>query len=235
MHTQKLFSFLLPITTTFAQTTLIPTSCFASQSSLEQYFNYAYPWGNTHNGAALMLKNQSVINPPGTLTLISEYTGPQASDSTLHYNSGTVYAKQQFPLVAGGGYDFSASFIAPVAKGTWPAFWLTATKGWPPEIDMAEWKGDGKISFNTFNTSSDVAADDVNYASPTSAHGIKCEIRDVNGEDASAAFYMDGKLQTTQFGAGYIGQSMWLIIDSQMEGSSGSPGPTTSKFLLTQV
>lgn len=222
------FAVLLATTSALAQKTLIPTSCFNSQSTLEQYFSNAYPWGDTHNGAALMLQNETSINPSGTLTLTSQYTGPQASNSALRYNSGTVYAKQQFPFVAGGGYDFSASFIAPVAKGTWPAFWLTSTAGWPPEIDIAEWKGDGKISFNTFNTSSSVAAHDVNYPNPTQSHSVKCEIRDANGKDVEAKFFMDGQEITTQYGAGYIGKSMWLIIDYQMEGSSGSPGPTTS-------
>lgn len=75
---------------------------------------------------------------------------------------------------------------------------------------MAEWKGSGKISFNTFNTSSEVAALDVDYPSPDQFHKIKCEIRDINGRDASIKFYMDDKLVTTQVGGDYIGQPMYL-------------------------
>ena len=47
----------------------------------------------------------------------------------IHYLSGTIYAAQTFAVEKGGGYDISANFIAPTAKGTWPAFWLTATTG----------------------------------------------------------------------------------------------------------
>lgn len=39
-------------------------------------------------------------------------------------------------------------------------------------------------------------------------------------------FFLDDVEQTTQYGAGYTGAGFWLIINLQMEGSSGSPGPT---------
>lgn len=75
---------------------------------------------------------------------------------------------------------------------------------------MAEWKGSGKISFNTFNTSSVVAAKDVTYSSPGNFHAIKTELRDLNGKDVEAKFYLDGVLVTTQVGKGFVGQAMYL-------------------------
>lgn len=81
----------------------------------------------------------------------------------IHYLSGTIHANQTLTVQPGGGYDISADVKAPVAKGTWPALWLTAVKGWPPEIDIAEWKGNGKISFNTFNASNEVASQNIDY------------------------------------------------------------------------
>lgn len=61
----------------------------------------------------------------------------------IHYFSGTVFAKQQ--VVVDGttvtGFDVQGEFISPTAVGTWPAFWLTAVNGWPPEADIGEWKG----------------------------------------------------------------------------------------------
>lgn len=63
----------------------------------------------------------------------------------IHYLAGAIHAKEHFNVSRGGGYDFSGEFKATTTKGTWPAFWLTAVDGWPPEIDMAEWKGSGKI------------------------------------------------------------------------------------------
>jgi hypothetical protein len=218
-------------------TTLIPNSVFTSTSSLESYFDYNYPWGDTHNGAALMEKSQVTIIDNAYLQLESVYTGPQSSDSSLSYNSGTVYAKQTFTVEAGGGLDFQANFVAPVSAGCWPAFWLTGVDSWPPEIDLAEWKGDGLVSFNTFNTSSVVAAKDVTYTTPTTAwHTILAELRaDSDGTTVKTNFYMNGNLVTTQWGAGMVGAPFYLIIDYQMLGSSGSSGPTTTTYFDVQT
>jgi len=213
--------------------TVIPSSCFNSQADFSASFNDLYPWGTDHNGAARM--NTSYISiSDDTLTLTAQpvsgqppaYSGGQTI--AINYFSGTVNAKDNFTVAPGGGYDFTGDFQAPVARGTWPAFWLTGVDNWPPEIDMAEWKGSGDISFNTFNTSSQVVALNVDYPDPGSFHTIKGEVRDENGEDVSINFYLDGSLVTTQYGKGFVGQPMYLIIDLQMEGSSGSPGPTTN-------
>jgi galactan endo-beta-1,3-galactanase len=196
--------------------TMIPSNCFNSQSNFDIDFSYNYPWGTDHNGAARMNPSQATLNN-GVLTLTAKPVSGQPDAShggksiKIHYLSGAVYAKEHFNVSAIGGYDFSASVQAPVAKGTWPAFWLTAVQGWPPEIDMAEWKGSGKISFNTFNTSSEVRALDVNYPNPGNWHDIKAELRaENNGRDVAAKFYLDGKLVTTQYGNGFVGKPMWL-------------------------
>ncbi|KAK3322611.1 concanavalin A-like lectin/glucanase domain-containing protein [Apodospora peruviana] len=215
-----------------AKTIIIPSTSFNSQADFDAEWGYNYPWGTDHNGAARMAKSQVQLEPNATLTLTAKKaSGEKAATHggkqiPIKYLSGTVYAKEYFTVTKGGGYDFAAELRATVTKGTWPAFWLTGVKGWPPEIDMAEWKGSGKISFNTFNTSSQVRARDVAYPSPNEFHSILCEVRDAgNGRDVSARFTMDGKVIETQYGKGFIGQSMYLIIDLQMEGSSGSPGP----------
>lgn len=212
------------------ESTLIPTSCFDSSSSLTEYFDYGYPWGDTHNGAAIMKESQVTVEA-GTLTLNATYTG----ESDYKYDSGTVFAKQQFTVEKSGGLDFSADFLAPVETGTWPAFWLNGVNSWPPEIDIAEWKGTGDISFNTFNASDEVAAMDVDYPSPSDFHTVLAELRDENGSDVSINFHLDGSLVTTQYAGGLVGQPLNLIIDLQMEGSSGSPGPKGSKLTLVSV
>lgn len=102
----------------------------------------------------------------------------------IHYLAGAIHAKEHFNVSRGGGYDFSGEFKATTTKGTWPAFWLTAVDGWPPEIDMAEWKGSSDWqSFNTFNTSSVLSWKDVTYPTPDQFHSIKCEVRDINQKE----------------------------------------------------
>jgi beta-glucanase (GH16 family) len=214
-------SFILPLafSTVLCQkqptSTVIPTSCFNSQAAFSASFNDLYPWGTDHNGAARMNAAYiKVSNSVLTLTAQPVSGQPPASSGgktiAINYLSGTVYAKDHFTVAAGGGYDFIGDFQAPVAKGTWPAFWLTAVNGWPPEIDLAEWKGSGLISFNTFNTSSQVASLNVNYPTPGSFHTIKAEVRDENGKDVSIQYYLNGALVTTQYGKGFVGAPMYL-------------------------
>ncbi len=152
----------------------------------------------------------------GTLTLTAKRVDGEKPAShggkqiPIRYLSSAVHAKEHFNVSRGEGYDFSGEFRAPTTKGTWPVFWLTAVEGWPPEVDMAEWKGSGKISFNKFNTSSQVRARDVAYPDPGGFHKILCEVRDQNGRDVSVWFSMDGKVVETQYGKGYVGKPLYL-------------------------
>jgi beta-glucanase (GH16 family) len=208
----------LPYHPALAKHIMIPTTSFTSQSAFDTDWNHNYPWGTDHNGAARMTPAQVGLDPSsGTLTLTARRVNGEKPAShggkqiPIHYLSGAVHAKEHFNVSRGGGYDFSAEFKATTARGTWPAFWLTGVKGWPPEIDMAEWKGSGKISFNTFNTSSQVRARDVEYPNPGEFHAIRCEVRDAgNGRDVSVRFFMDGRLVETQYGRGFVGQAMYL-------------------------
>lgn len=198
-----------------ASKVVIPETCLDSQADFDQYFGVNYPWGTDHNGAARMDKSQ-VDLANGTLRHTARKVSGQKDAShggksiKIHYLSGTTYAKEHFAVAKGGGFDFGGEFRATVARGTWPAFWLTAVDGWPPEVDMAEWKGSGKISFNTFNTSSQVAALDVRYPDPGAFHKIRCEVRDENGRDLAIKFFLDDQLVTTQVGKGFLGKAMYL-------------------------
>ncbi|OBT79828.1 hypothetical protein VF21_01550 [Pseudogymnoascus sp. 05NY08] len=207
----------------------IPSTSFDSQSTFNTYWSYNYPWGTDHNGAARMASSQVSVGG-GQVTLTAAPTTDQAPTSdglAIHYLSGTIYAKEYFTVAANGGYDFTGDFLASTAKGTWPAFWLTGANSWPPEIDLAEWKGSGKISFNSLGINNQWITKDVTYNS-ASWHTLKMEVRDLNGVDVQTKFYMDGALQATQTGNAMVGKPFWLIMDYQMEGSSGSPGPTSS-------
>ena len=123
---------------------MIPSNCFSSQAAFDTDFSHNYPWGTTHNGAARM--DSAHVSVAGNqLSLTAEYVTGQ-SDATfsnkpleIDYLSGTVHAKETFTVAKTGGYDFSAQVKAPVAKGTWPAFWLTAVQGWPPEVIYSIW------------------------------------------------------------------------------------------------
>lgn len=216
----------------FAQSgkVLIPVTSFDSKEEFDKYWGPLYPWGSDHNGSARMRDSQVRLEN-GTVTITAQRVNgePQATHGgkklDIRYLSGAIHALEHYAVQAGGGIDYIADLKVKAYKGSWPAFWATYTEGWPPEIDMAEWKGTGKISFNTFNTSSQVSALDVAYPDPDEFHSFKCETRDINGRDVSVKFYMDDNVVAEQVGRDYVGKTMYLIINLQMEGSSGSPGP----------
>ncbi|KAJ1713099.1 glycoside hydrolase [Aspergillus flavus] len=228
---------LLSLASLAAAKNLIPTTCFDSYTSLEEYFSYLYPWGSDHNGSARMVGNSTdhdyISVESGTLTLVAKPTSGQPATSggqEINYLSGAVHSKNTFTVEAGSGFDIEADFQATTDKGTWPAFWLNSAATWPPEIDMAEWKGTGQLTFNVFNTSSEVMNHNTDYPSPSDFHKVKTQIRAENDADIMVKYFLDDVEVTTQYGADYVGKPLYLIINLQMEGSSGSPGPSTDTY-----
>ena len=148
----------------------------------------------------------------GQLTLTADYVTGQAPTSSgiaIQYLSGTIYAKQTYTVAVGGGYSFTGQFLAPTVRGTWPAFWLTGANGWPPEIDLAEWKGNGDISFNSYGMDKVWITKNVPYSS-SSFQTLTMTVLDLNGVDVQTKFYMNGVLQSTQTGKSMVGQPFWL-------------------------
>ncbi|KIY45309.1 endo-beta-1,3-galactanase [Fistulina hepatica ATCC 64428] len=230
-------------TTVRADTTVIPSSSFEDVSTFEQYWSYLYPWGTDHNGSARMNKTQ-VIVASSTLSLIATPTSNASPPSStadpyyaIHYKSGTVYAKDYVTVTADNSYTVYGEFSSPTEVGTWPAFWLTAVESWPPEADIGEWKGTANNWYNTFNTSSEVASTLVAWPTDLSFHSLQAVLSaESNDEDVRIDFYMDGELKATQYGEGFVGAALYLIIDLQMEGSSGTPGPTgTTTYKIRNV
>ncbi|KAF7300683.1 Acid phosphatase [Mycena chlorophos] len=231
-----------------AATTVIPLSSFDNYTIFEEYWAYLYPWGSDHNGSARMVGNSTnhahIALASSTLSLIATPTSgavPPTSTANpnpaIHYASGTVYAKEQITVTSTNSYTLQGEFSAPTAVGTWPAFWLTAVNSWPPETDIGEWKGTANTWFNTFNTSSIVQSTIVPWPTDLSFHSLQAILTaESNNEDVKIEFFMDGALKSTQYGEGFVGKPLWLIVDLQMEGSSGSPGPTgTTTYKIRDV
>lgn len=212
-----------------------------SYSTLESEWKYLYPWGSDHNGTARMYGSSTDHNhisvSDGVLTLkasrIDWDEGNSSSDPHLpiRYHSGAIHAKDQilvndqFP-----DYEVRGEFQAPSSPGTWPAFWLTGVNSWPPESDILEFKGDSTNWFNTFRTSSDVSTTKVGVSSPGSWHEYRAWITKVSATDVDIHYYIDGVWKAVHQARGFVGKPMWIIINLQMEGSSGGSGPGGDTF-----
>lgn len=220
--------------------TVLDNSSFASYPAFEAAWNYLYPWGSDHNGTARMYGSTSDHNHiylnTGTLTLkaarINWNEGNSSSDPYLpiHYHSGAVHAKtqvlvnDQFP-----DWEVKGDFQAPSAGGSWPAFWLTGVNSWPPESDILEFKGNTTNWQNTFRTWQDVSSILTNVSAPGNWHNYRVWITKVSAADVNIHYYIDGNW-TGMHVANFVDKPMYIIINLQMEGSSGGSGPTTDTY-----
>lgn len=227
--------------TTEAFETVI-SNTFTNYATFEQYWNYLYPWGSDHNGTARMYAsstdhNHVYLDASGVLTIkatrINWDEGNSSADPYLpiRYHSGAINAKfhilvnDQFP-----NYEVRGEFQAPSVLGSWPAFWLTGVDSWPPESDIMEFKGNSNNWQNTFRTSSDVSSIITNVSSPGNWHTYRIWMQKSTATDVIIHYYIDG-VWKGQHTANFVGKPMYIIINMQMEGSSGSPGPTADTYL----
>ncbi|TFY74671.1 hypothetical protein EWM64_g9342 [Hericium alpestre] len=178
-----------------SQTTVIPQSSFDSYTSLEQYWAYLYPWGSDHNGSARMQGNSSDHDH---ISVAHGVLTLKATPTTTPQPPSTAAPNPAIHYISGTIY----------AKQT-----VTV--------------GTQQIWFNTFNTSSAVKSTIVAWPNDGQFHSASARLSTIPGSatDVRIGYYLDGALKATHVGAGYVGKALWLIIDLQMEGSSGTPGP----------
>lgn len=207
--------------------TLIAPSSFDTTKNFKKQWGNYYPWGRDHNGTARMYSS-NIILQDGVLELkaelMSKDVGKSSSDPHLPiaYRSGAVHAKapitvtKEFPI-----YEVSGEFKAPIAPGTWPAFWMTGVEGWPPETDILEFKGDAYNWQNTFITPQNVTTIKKEISdAPQQWHQYKIRLQWMDETHTSITYYIDDVQQGVHY-TNFSNKPMWLIINLQMEGSSG--------------
>jgi hypothetical protein len=226
---------------------VIDGSSFSNYTSFEAKWNYLYPWGSDHNGSARMIAGKNdhayVSLKRKVLRIKAGYITTDAGISNknphlkIKYYSGAIHAKHQVVVSdAWPQYEVSGYFKAPVEKGTWPAFWLTGTAGWPPESDILEFKGDDVNWHNTFITPTNVNTTKITIKdAATSWHHYKAILKKVNETEVDISYYVDNKLSSVHRG-NFMNKPLWIIINLQMEGSSGGPGPVTeSNYYIKDI
>jgi|GEM_PF-619171 len=215
--------------------TLVDGSSFNSISAFQNAWNYNYPWGTDHNGTARMNQTNVTVSG-GVLTLTSsltnsyEGTSSKPPYSTIRYNSGTFYLKQQITISSNYPlWDISGQFKVPTQTGTWPALWFTGVNSWPPESDIMEFKGTSGCSQNTYNGSWQAKVTTVSTAG-SAWHTYRVVACLENSTNVDFHYYIDGVMESEQTTTTFVGSPCWLIIDYQMEGSSGTPGPAYTTY-----
>jgi galactan endo-beta-1,3-galactanase len=219
--------------------TILDSNSFTDYASFEKNWNYLYPWGSDHNGTARMyagpkdhdyvsLQKERVLCLRARRVLLDEGNSDKDPFLKINYRSGAVHAKHQVIVSdACPVYEVSGYFKAPVNRGTWPAFWLTAVHGWPPESDILEFKGDSLNWQNTFIKPMQATTQKV--AIPDAAvqwHHYKAVLKKISRRDIEIAYYVDHQLTAVHRG-NFMNKPMWIILNLQMEGSAIGAGPIT--------
>jgi len=211
--------------------TVTDSISFENDKLFKQQWNNFYPWGTDHNGSARMYKSHIILKDNVLqlkATKVKKAEGKSKLDPHLDikYHSGAVHAKHQvtvsneYPI-----YKISGEFKAPIAPGTWPAFWLTAVNGWPPETDILEFKGDATNWQNTFITPQNCTT--IKTTLPDALqqwHTYTAILKRIDDEYTSITYYIDYEKKGEHY-ANFTNKPLWLIINLQMEGSSGDNGP----------
>lgn len=217
---------------------LIDSTTFSSKTTFEKAWNYYYPWGREHNGSAKMFGyDENIHLSDGILTITANKINEDEGSSShypylkFNYHSGAIHAKKtilindQFPY-----YEVKGKFKVPTVKGSWPAFWLTAVHNWPPESDIMEFKGDSINWQNTFRTPKDVSTIKTGVKEAACWHEYKAILEKMSDTLVTINYYFDGQWKG-EHSANFVDAPMWLIINMQMEGSSGDPGPLSDMIM----
>lgn len=225
----------------------IDSSSFSSVSNLTKYWDMLYPWGADHNGSARMYADNVSLLGNNTLKIsalrVPQTEGKSGADPhlTIAYHSGAIHAKQKIELTDQEPYwVISGDFQVPTMVGSWPAFWITGADSWPPEIDMMEFKGSNTCWQNTVNgtdwqhTSWQTTPTVVSNAGEW--HNYKMIIYRTSSTTNAEDLFIDGTKEATHI-ADFMNKPFWLIINMQMEGSSGSfgSGPQSAQMRVRNV
>jgi galactan endo-beta-1,3-galactanase len=218
------------------QETVINCDSFASPEHFASNWNIGYPWSrypNEHNGTARMTE-ECVKVADGELTLVAKWLGWEEGKSghdpylPIRYHSGAIHAKTKFCInTVWPKWELKGEFQAPSVRGTWPAFWITGIDGnWPPEIDILEFKGTNENWQNTFHEPNRCDTQKTVVDSSNEWHEYRVWIELKAHNNVEIHYFIDNDWKVCHQAPSKIQDlPMDIIINLQMEGSSGEPGP----------
>lgn len=224
----------------------LDSTSFENKEKFKAHWNIFYPWGTDHNGTARMYSKNVNLKNDGILQITAQWlNGNEEGKSTadphlpIRFHSGAIHYKKHIMVSKELPYwEISGDFKAPIAFGSWPAFWITGANSWPPEIDMLEFKGSnvcwqntvtGKDWNNTIWTTEKTAVADAN----TTWHNYKVTLTRIDQTNTQVKMYIDGQLKSNEV-KDFTNKPFWLIINMQMEGASGTTNADSKVRRLPQ-
>jgi hypothetical protein len=200
--------------------------------------NGTLPWGShDDNGSEWYSPTNSygqncVTMNNNVLTLTSYHI----VQNGYHYQSGVVYCKTDVPNSGYPNYvTLDVDMYTPYAgtTGCWPAFWLDSAWTWPPEVDIAEFKGNegGGNVWQNVDGSDGTWVTVISTVSTTAWHHYGLAIGPPASGKRTYSLYLDSVLKGQGSFKDTQGVPFWVIFNYAMEGSSGTPGPTYTTYV----
>ncbi len=165
------------------------------------------PWGTTDNSPCLITPEDTYLQN-GDLVLRDR----MGNFGQYKYSCGWAWTKKWFTY---GYFEMRAKY--PKGNGQWPAWWMLK-QGWPPEIDIAEYRGTplnymteafywGQWSTTLLNES---AGWDF---SSWHTYGLRWG-------PGYLIWYVDGKIEKYFYGSQVPNDSMYVIFSAGLDGKS---------------
>ncbi|CAG8845216.1 11394_t:CDS:2, partial [Racocetra persica] len=169
------------------------------------------------------------------LTLKAIRENITSNNRSFDYISGAIHAKELLEVnTTYPYYTVCGEFLAPMIPGAWPAFWMTGTT-WPPEVDILEFKGDNNDNFNIYiDKNIPTYWNQIPITSPKEWYTYCIFMEKVNNADVNITFSLNNQNNITYTAVGYVGKQFWLIINLEMEGSSGPKGPDNDTYFMAR-
>ena len=165
------------------------------------------PWGTTDNSPCLIVPEDTYIQDSSLVLRCKA-----GSFGSYHYSCGWAWTKKWFKY---GYFEMRAKY--PKGKGQWPAWWMLK-EGWPPEIDIAEYRG-APLSYMTEafywgSWSTSLLYENKGW------DFTKWHTYGLNWGPGYLIWYVDGKVTKNYSGTQVPSDSMYIIFSAGLDGSS---------------
>lgn len=212
-------------------------------------------WPSDRNQELQYYAPDDVFVEDGNLVLRSQkrtYTIPEGKKNagqTREYTSGAVNTLNKFNLTYG---KVEVRGKVPKSQGYWPAIWLNAVSGWPPEFDIIEFLGHEPTVLHTNNHWGKFPNNGQVGGSYKGSEDLSEEfhVYGFEWDPGEIRYYLDGNLIRTYTYSGKLvkngglydaisNEPMYLILNTAIGGSwPGSPDETSifpQQFLIDYV
>lgn len=212
-------------------------------------------WPSDRNQELQYYAPDDVFVEDGNLVLRSQkrtYTIPEGkkdAGQTREYTSGAVNTLNKFNLTYG---KVEVRGKVPKSQGYWPAIWLNAVSGWPPEFDIIEFLGHEPTVLHTNNHWGKFPNNGQVGGKYEGSEDLSEEfhVYGFEWDPGEIRYYLDGNLIRTYTYSGKLvkngglyeaisNEPMYLILNTAIGGSwPGSPDETSvfpQQFLIDYV